>query len=268
MTTYEDIMATRAKFTTIKNCLNAVMPTLDMLISTEESYKNKIEKQYVPTGFETKVLEIVDVGMSLRDGAKFEFVGNGVLVTDVSEESKAGLEVKPGYLITEVAGEKCDSLDGFNKLLDDLDEKGDEFILKVKLAKAKTLASYLRAENLEMKSPCDLDHEAFESWVQKTRSAEQIREKGLKKWTSQREEKIGDLELSLGAVNNAALKEDVQDLIKRFRDDFDRRTLGNFNFDVKKVTTSIFRVETDLLKQAKDAKAESKEAKVDSKTGD
>jgi len=260
MTTYKDIMENRAKLTVVKKCVNAVMPTLDGIVAVEDSYQTKIEKQYVPTGFETKTIEIVDLFLTIRGGAKFAFVAkSGVLVTEVEEKSQKGLEVKPGYLITEVADIQCDSLEGFNKQLDELEEKGDEFSIKVKIPKPKTLAAYLKAEKLEMKEPSDLNHEAFETWVQKTRNPDVIREKGLKKWRAQREEKIGDLELSLGAVNDEALKQDIQDLIERFRGDFDRRQLGNFNFDVKKVTSAIFRMETALLKEAKDAKAECKD---------
>jgi len=256
MSTYEDIIADRQRLKQVKTCLNAVMPTLDGLVTVEEKYQNKIEKKHVPSGFETKVIECENVSMVLKDGVKFAFVGEGVVVTDVSEESKQGLVVKPGYLITDVGDVKLVSIDSLLETLEELKNKGDKFSLTVKIAKPKTLAAYLKAEELEMKEPSDLDHSAFEAWVQKTRSPEQIRDKGLKKWTAKREEKIGELELSLGAINDSPLKQDVQDLIKLFRDDFDRVKLGNFNFDVKKVSTSIFRLETDLLKKAKEAKAE------------
>jgi hypothetical protein len=259
MTTYEDIIANRGSLKQVKDCINAVMPTIDGIITTEEAYRKKIDKGIVPTGFSTKVLEVPDVGMALRDGATFAYVGNGVLVKEVSEDSKEGLVVKAGYLITEVAGAKCESLDDFNKKLDELNSKGDEFNLKVKIVKPKTLASYLKAEGLEMKEASDLDHDAIETWVQKTRSPVEVREKGLKKWNAQRDEKIGELELSLGAVNDSSLKDSVEELITGFRGDFDRTKLGNFNFEVKKVTTSIFRLETDLLKRAKEVKAEAKD---------
>jgi len=259
MSTYEEIIAERAMLKGVKDSINGVMPCLDNIVVVKQNYQRKIDKQYVATGFDTKVLEILDSKMSLRDGAKFKTTDKGVLVTEVSEDSKMGLEVKPGYLITEVAGVGCESVEKFHTLLDELDGKEEEFVVKVKVAKPKTLASYLKVEGLEMKEPTDLDHDAFEKWVKVNRDPELVRDKGLKKWTAERDAKIGELELSIGAINDSSLKQDIEDLIKRLRGEFDRQKLGNFNFEVKKVTTTIFRKETELLKQAKDVKAERKD---------
>jgi len=181
------------------------MPILDAIVTVETQYKSKIESHYVPTGFQTKVLECEDVSMILREGVKFAFVGEGVVVTDVSDDSKQELIVKPGNLITAVGDVKLDSVDSLLKTLEDIKNKGDKFSLTVKIVKPKTLAAYLKAEQLQMKEPADLDLAAFEAWVQKTRSPERIRDKGLKKWTAQREEKIGSLELSLEFIKDSSI---------------------------------------------------------------